>query len=400
LKIAFLLTQSLESPSGLGRYWPLSKELVRLGHEVTILSLHHNYEDLTDRRFVQSGVDVRYVGQMHVRKLGNLKTYFTTRQLVWVAAVGAYQLTRAALRIDADVYHLGKPHPMNGVAVLIPHFLKGKRVYLDCDDYEAITNQFARGWQRAGVRFFEDRLPKLAAGITTNTRFTAERLRQNGYPKGGIIYVPNGVDRERFRRVDLSAVEDLRDRWQLRNRQVVLYLGSMSLTSHPIDLLLNAFDVVRRTVPAAVLLLVGGGEDFSKLQRETEVAGLRDVVRLVGRVSPDKALDYYALADISVDPVNNDLAAKSRSPLKVVESLAAGVPVITGDVGDRARLLDRGGGILVAAGNSTSLAEGLLQVLTNSSMINELKMQTQYARQAFYWDVLVHDFVRVYDVTT
>ena len=31
MRIIFLLTQDLESPSGLGRYWPLAKELARLG---------------------------------------------------------------------------------------------------------------------------------------------------------------------------------------------------------------------------------------------------------------------------------------------------------------------------------------------------------------------------------
>jgi len=32
MKITFLLTQSLEDSSGLGRYFPLTKELARLGH--------------------------------------------------------------------------------------------------------------------------------------------------------------------------------------------------------------------------------------------------------------------------------------------------------------------------------------------------------------------------------
>ena len=43
MKITLLLTQSLTSPGGAGRYWPLSKSLTKLGHQVTILALHHDY---------------------------------------------------------------------------------------------------------------------------------------------------------------------------------------------------------------------------------------------------------------------------------------------------------------------------------------------------------------------
>ena len=41
MKITFLLTQSLEDPSGLGRYFPLAKELARPGNEVNILAIGH-----------------------------------------------------------------------------------------------------------------------------------------------------------------------------------------------------------------------------------------------------------------------------------------------------------------------------------------------------------------------
>ena len=41
MKIAFMLTQSLDSPSGLGRYGPLARELARMGHAVEVFALHY-----------------------------------------------------------------------------------------------------------------------------------------------------------------------------------------------------------------------------------------------------------------------------------------------------------------------------------------------------------------------
>ena len=46
MKITFFLTQDIESPSGLGRFFPLAKELSRLDHQVKIICLHSNYFSL------------------------------------------------------------------------------------------------------------------------------------------------------------------------------------------------------------------------------------------------------------------------------------------------------------------------------------------------------------------
>ena len=398
MRITFLLTQSLESPSGLGRYWPVSKELARLGHQVTILALHHDLGLLKERRFVKDGVQVWYVAQMHVLKTGNTKTYFSPARLLWVASVATWRLARAALQVPTDVYHLGKPHPMNGMAALLPRFLWGKRLFLDCDDYEATSNRFAEEWQRRGVQLFEDHLPGVCNAVTVNTRFAFERIRRLGFPASRITYVPNGVDRTRFASVDEQAVERLRTQFQLHDRRIVLYLGSLSLTSHAVDLLIEAFGSVREAVPNATLLLVGGGEDYERLRTQAEAWGLRDVVRFVGRVPSAEAPTYYALADISVDPVRDDLASRGRCPLKIVESLATGTPVVTGDVGDRAEMLAQGGGVIVAAGDTHALTEGLLDLLLEPSRVERLRVEALAIRQLYYWDRLIQDFARAYGV--
>ena len=71
MHILFLLTQDLESPSGLGRYWPLARHLARLGHEMEIAALHPAWQSLESRVFLRDGVRVSYVAQMHVRREGN-----------------------------------------------------------------------------------------------------------------------------------------------------------------------------------------------------------------------------------------------------------------------------------------------------------------------------------------
>jgi hypothetical protein len=49
MRITFLYTTSLECPCGLGRGWPLVKELARRGHAVTVLALPPDYGALRKR---------------------------------------------------------------------------------------------------------------------------------------------------------------------------------------------------------------------------------------------------------------------------------------------------------------------------------------------------------------
>ncbi|RLE41223.1 glycosyltransferase WbuB, partial [Candidatus Woesearchaeota archaeon] len=235
MKIAFLLTQGLKDPSGLGRYWPLAKELTKLGHKVAIIALHPNFKSLERRCFNEQGVTVYYVSQMHIHKAGSYKRYFNPFQLIGISILAALRLAVAALRVRADVYHICKPHPMNGIAAWLTGFIKGKPLYLDCDDFETASNRFSGRWQKTIVAFFEQNLPGIVKGVTTNTRFMERLLQRWGVPRNRIIYVPNGVDRERFQPLNGERIKEIRRQLKLEGRPVVLYIGSLSLVNHAVD---------------------------------------------------------------------------------------------------------------------------------------------------------------------
>lgn len=399
MKITLLLTQSLEYPSGLGRYFPIAKELVRLGHEVKILALHPSFATVRPRSFSLNGVQISYVGQMHVRQVGDERLYFRPPVLIWVAVLSALRLTLKALDVDTDLFHLGKPQPMNGMAALIvAKLLRRKPLYLDCDDYEAESNRVSGNWQKRVLALFEDGLPKYTQGLTVNTRFLKERIIGLGYPPERIIRVPNGIDRARFAGLDSEYISKLKSSLGLENHKVIVYLGSISLASHPLQLLLRAFVRVSERLSRARLLLVGGGEDVETLPKMILQMGLEGKAFLLGQVKPEIAPYYLAMGDVSVDPVMDDPVAQARSPLKIFESMAVGVPVVTGDVGDRSEYLENGlAGILVKPGDAEALADGLLTVLTDEDRAYAMAQAAQEIRERYYWDVLIRDFCKIYE---
>jgi len=395
--VTFILTQSLECPSGIGRYWPLAQGLAARGYAVRVLALHPDFDALEQRRFTRDGVVVWYAAQMHVQKTGSQKRYYSAPCLLWVAAAAVLRLTWAAVVSPSDLYHVGKAQPINGVAALVLLAL-GRRVYLDCDDYEAVSNRFGAGWQRKIVAWFEDRLPALAHGVTVNTSFLQTRVRSLVSSDRRVVLVPNAVSAPRFRVPSAEAIVEVRRRLELAGRPVIAYVGSMSLANHAVDLLLEGFaQIVVRDLPSAVLILVGGGADLALLQQRVNEMGVEPNVRFVGRVPPDDVPAYYAAADISVDPVRDDETARARSPLKLYESLAVGTPVVTGDVGDRRPALGNQEAMLVPAGDAEALGKRLSALLQDRVTRDRLRAWALEHREQFLWESRINEFICVYE---
>ncbi len=400
MRILLLVTQSEDSPSGGGRYWPLARALAGLGHAVTLVALHHDYQHLERREYLDSGVKIHYVGQMHVRKVGNRKHYYHPLKMMWIALVGTLKLSWIALRAECDVVHICKSQPMNGLAGWLVHLIRRIPVYLDSDDYESVNNRFSSAWQQKIVTWFENWLPSFVSGITVGTTFIREHFIRLGYPADRTILVFNGVDRKRFDFLegkDLeSRVSRLTEQYDLTGKRVVIYVGSISLTSHAIDILLQAFQQVVTKCQNAFLLLVGSGEDLDRLKTLAIDLGLETQTRFIGRIPLQEIPLYLRLGEITVDPMHQSLPAESSLSLKLVESIVAGMPCVTADIGDRREIV-RGAGIAVKPDDPGALADGIIRLLEDPLLYASMIEGARNKRQELLWDSRVRDFIAVYE---
>ena len=150
--------------------------------------------------------------------------------------------------------------------------------------------------------------------------------------------------------------------------------------------------------PRYSLLLVGGGEDYLKLKDKAKELGIDQATIFTGRIQPQKVPLYYALADVSVDPVYDNDAAKGRSPLKLFESWVCGVPFVTAPVGDRQFILgEPPAGILSQrAGDPKSLAESIIEILVSKNLAQELRKRGNERVEAYTWDRLATQLEQEY----
>lgn len=369
MRIVFAITQSMESPYGVGRALPLAHALAATGDEVHIVALHHDLANAPHRHYIDGEVHIHYVGQMHVRKVGDDTLYFGLLDLLRVLLAATLAMTRALIQLRPDLIHLGKPHPQNVVAGLIASRLPRRPLILDYDDLEAESNRTSGKWQRTLLDWMERLAPPIVDGVTVHSSFLRNRLLASGVDPDRIHTLPSAVELQRFAAPDAAAVANWRQRLPT-NAPIVLYVGTLSLANHPVHLLLAAFAILRTRVPDAQLVIAGGGKDIDFLRALAKGYAIADSTHFLGRVPAAEIPALYAFAHLTVDPVFDDNTARARWPLKIIESLAAGVPVATGNVGERrAMLADQTGaiaGATVQPGNAHALAEAMHALLSKT----------------------------------
>lgn len=166
-------------------------------------------------------------------------------------------------------------------------------------------------------------------------------------PDAATSVVPNGVNTDRFHPPAAQPSRPF----------TVGFVGTLK-PWHGVETLVEAVALLRSDRADARLLLVGDGPRRDHLEA---LAADRDVpCTTTGAVRPADVPAYLRAMDVAAAPYPAGDAAAYFSPLKVLEYLAAGIPIVASDTGQIPSLLDHGrAGVLVTPGDATALAAGL-----------------------------------------
>lgn len=193
--------------------------------------------------------------------------------------------------------------------------------------------------------YFRVRLAHVLAGLT--------ELRQ---------LVP-GVDLDAYHpEVDGTAV---RRRYGLGGRPVVVCVSRL-VPRKGQDALIRALPAMRRRVPGAALLLVGGGPDRARLARLARHAGVEPEVVFTGGVTPAELPAHYAAGDVYAMPCRTRRGGLDVEGLGIVylEASATGLPVVAGDSGGAPDAVRDGQtGFVVGGRDPAALVDRLVRLL-------------------------------------
>lgn len=169
-------------------------------------------------------------------------------------------------------------------------------------------------------------MTRRADGLITYTAAGAEYWRKQGLPEDRVIPYYNTIDVEGLRKAGADITKqqlmELSHKLGLEGKRVLLFSGRL-YAEKQVDFLLRAFAILKKTYPGVALLIIGDGEERSKLERLATQLDLRDAHFLGEIVDPKATAAYFSLADLMVLP--------SLVGLAIVHGFAFGVPLHTTD---------------------------------------------------------------------
>lgn len=174
--------------------------------------------------------------------------------------------------------------------------------------------------------------------------------------------LPMGVRTARFRPDAKTSKAESAP--QFPGRRVVLYVGKL-IEVKGVVYLLRAFERIRRAMPEALLVVVGGGDLDEALKAEAARLSLDEHVRFLGPKPHSEVTALYREAElVAVPSIVTDRGETEGLPVVILEALASGTPVVASKVGSLEDVIESGkNGLLVEPKNPEALADGLQNLL-------------------------------------
>lgn len=370
------------------RALPMAQALVERGHLVTmLLPPWQNPEDAGVVR-QQGGVVVRnirlpcrYPGLFHV--------------------IVALRLVHEVRVLRPDLVHVFKPKAYSGLVHWLLYHLRWRRrpaIVVDADDWEGSGGWNDRNpYTRRQKAFFawQERWGLTHADAVTLASRTLESLAWAlGVPRSKTFYVPNGIAGS-TRPAAATAGEEPE-----APRRMLLYTRFVEFS---VARILDLLKQVTSSMPGVQLLVVGSGlqGEEGALRSGAERRLLAQALQLVAW-DPAELPRQMAECALAVYPMDDTLLNRSKSPVKLLELLGAGVPVVADRVGEAKEFIrHQETGWLVDRGNPEAFAAAVISLLRAPALRARLgSAAARDVRSRYAWDRGVEGVLRAYEAAT
>ena len=231
------------------------------------------------------------------------------------------------------------------------------------------------------ARATELRVVREADRVVTVSRALERWLLSLGVEPTRVAVVPNGVDAARFT-VPAGERASVRATLARNGAALVGFAGSLK-PWHDISGLIAATAALSRGSRSVKLVVIGEGPGRETLEAQARRAGVDAV--FTGGLPYERVPAHVAALDVAVAPYAS-ADDFYFSPLKVVEYLAAGVPVVAADVGDLRHCVSPGRtGWLYKPGDADGLARAIATALEDPHAPRIAQAGRDHARHEHSW---------------
>ena len=387
-----MLSPTLPWPLNMGskiRVYHVLRELVRAGHEVTLLALAD--EPYSTEDLVALGTHCQELRVISVKNRPRPKAALKSlisRKPYGVAKFESLKFKQVVAQALQKDYSILWVHFMEILVYVSQSYVQEKRPLVVLDQHNADERFWERyaseGWP--WIRLFAKinlwRLRGIQASLLKqvdvilsvskeDADFTRTRLPN---PATQVWVVPNGVDTESLRPSDTT-----------ERKNCIIFCGSMDVLMN-IDAVAwfagRIFPKVREAVPDAEFWIVGRNP-APKVKALASLPG----VRVTGEV--EDVRPYYAKAKVAVAPFRYGGGTK----LKVLEAMALGVPVVATSVGCQGIDVTRGKH-LFKEDNEEAFTQRVVSLLKDKNLRCRMAAEARkLVEECYSWNAIMGDVI-------
>ncbi len=376
------------------RVYNMARRWVRYGHEVEVITgvpnvpagkVYPGYRNRLHQMEEMEGVRVRRVWTWLAPNKGTVRRSLNYLSYA-VASVAAGLFVKRP-----DVLLATSPQFLCGCAGAllsrwrrVPFILEIRDIW---PESIAAVGAVRKSFVLRQLERLEQWMYRRAARIVTVGEGYRDRLVERGVSAERIAVIPNAPDWDLFS--PRPPDEEIRREYDLANRFVVAYVGTIGMASGLHVVLRAAAALKKQKRDDIVFLLVGDGAICDDLRRAAQRESL-DNVRFTGLQPKARIPAFLATADACLVHLKRQPLFRSVLPSKMLEAAAMAKPIILGVEGYAADLLAQmQAGIAIEPENAETLVAAIEQLAREPERAKQMGLAGyRYVREHFNLDTL------------
>ena len=351
------------------RVYEFSREWVRMGHRVTVLTGFPNHPT--------GIIPVKYRRQIFCQEerdgIKIIRTWIypapnkgvTKRILNYLSFPMSSVILGVPEIQDCDVVIATSPQLLVGIAgylaarrLDLPFVFEVRDLWPDSiEAVKAITN----AWLLRGLRWVEEFLYHQAEQIVTVAYSTPRILSKRGVASHKMVVIPNGVDIDFFQ--PGAQNNNVRKRYAPTGSFLVSYIGTHGM-AHALQTVLNTAKMFSKK-DNIHFLFVGEGAEKDQLVAWTKHQQLSNVT-FVEQQPRETLLSFYQASDVCLVPLRKVPLFQAVLPSKMFEIMGVGRPIILSVEGEAQKLLEKAeAGLAISPESSTELYNAIKYLVQN-----------------------------------
>jgi len=252
---------------------------------------------------------------------------------------------------------------------------------------------FSSAIKQRRKRYFVKKTLKNADGIICANSYTAGFVSNDLKNKEKVHIVNPGVDIEAKSEDKELRIQEIRNKYNLENKYVLLSVGRL-VKRKGFDNVLRSLPGVINKVPNLIYAVIGSGEDKERLMALVKETKMNEQVIFLDTVDDDDKQAWYSICDCFIMPSRVIGEDYEGFGIVYLEANLAGKPVIAGKSGGIQDAVKDGlNGLLVDPENVDEICETIVKLAQDKNLRDKLgKDAKMFVFENFSWKKQIGDF--------